>query len=171
VSVRGEHNRAYNRSPVKRGRCESWGCCCHGLLSLGWLRRSTSPGPFYYVETRFSRARLTPFQHNSTSGLTGRQLKPFAIRSNCAHTLCHHRQRPCAMRRWLRDRLRSRLTSGETILMLVPFQPPPPPCVKCGTTTAIAPAFEGGQRVFVVRCPECRHAQTYSLNYDTLREW
>jgi phage terminase large subunit GpA-like protein len=50
------------------------------------------------------------------------------------------------------------------------FQPPPPPCVKCGITTVIAPAFEGGQRVFEVRCPACGHAGTYSLNYGTLCE-
>jgi hypothetical protein len=35
----------------------------------------------------------------------------------------------------------------------------------------LAPAFEGGQRVFVVRCLACGHAGTYSLDYDTLREW
>jgi hypothetical protein len=57
--------------------------------------------------------------------------------------------------------------------MPVPFQPPPPPppCASCGTMTAITPAFEGGQRVFVVRCPACGYAGTYSLDYDTLREW
>jgi hypothetical protein len=48
--------------------------------------------------------------------------------------------------------------------------PPPPPCVKCGTTTVVAPAFEVGQRVFVVRCPACMHSDTYSLDYDTLRK-
>jgi phage terminase large subunit GpA-like protein len=46
--------------------------------------------------------------------------------------------------------------------------PPPPPCVKCGITTVIDPAFEGGQRVFVVRCPACEHRGTYSLDYDAL---
>jgi ABC-type uncharacterized transport system substrate-binding protein len=47
------------------------------------------------------------------------------------------------------------------------FQPPPPPCVKCGVTTVIGPAFEKGQRVFVVRCPVCGHAGTCSLDYDS----
>src|SRR5262249_36171454 len=56
-------------------------------------------------------------------------------------------------------------------VMSLLFQPPPPPCVKCGTTTVIAPAFEEGQRVFVVRCPACGHSGTYSLNYSALREW
>ena len=51
------------------------------------------------------------------------------------------------------------------------FQPPPPPCAKCGVTTVIAHALEEGQRVFVIRCPACGHAGTYSLDYDTLREW
>jgi phage terminase large subunit GpA-like protein len=54
--------------------------------------------------------------------------------------------------------------------MPLPFQPTPPPCVKCGTTTVMAPAFEGGQRVFAVRCPACGGAGTYSLDYDTLRD-
>ena len=54
--------------------------------------------------------------------------------------------------------------------MPLPFQPPPPPCVKCGTATVLAPAFEEGQRVFVVRCPACGGASTYSLDYDTLRD-
>ena len=49
--------------------------------------------------------------------------------------------------------------------------PPPPPCVMCGATTVIAPVYEGGQRVFVVRCPACGGASTYSLDYDTLRKW
>src|SRR5437016_14616390 len=31
------------------------------------------------------------------------------------------------------------------------FQPPPP-CVKCGTATVVAPAFNEAQRDFVVRC-------------------
>jgi hypothetical protein len=35
--------------------------------------------------------------------------------------------------------------------------------VKCGTTTVVAPAFEEGQRAFVVRCPACGRAGTYSL--------
>ena len=48
------------------------------------------------------------------------------------------------------------------------FQPSPPPCVKCGATTVIAPTLEGGQRVFVIRCPACGHAGTYSLDYDAL---
>jgi hypothetical protein len=43
------------------------------------------------------------------------------------------------------------------------FQPSPPPCIKCGTTTVVAPAFEDGQRVFVVRCPACGRACTYSI--------
>ena len=55
--------------------------------------------------------------------------------------------------------------------MAAPFQPLPPPCIKCGTTTLIAPAFEEGQRVFAVRCPACARAGTYSLDYDTLRQW
>jgi hypothetical protein len=46
------------------------------------------------------------------------------------------------------------------------FQPPPPPCVKCGTTTVVAPALKEGQRDFVVRCPACGRAGTYSLNYS-----
>ncbi len=50
------------------------------------------------------------------------------------------------------------------------FQPLPPPCSKCGTTTVVTPAFEKGQRVFVVRCPACGRASTYSLNYGALRE-
>jgi hypothetical protein len=54
--------------------------------------------------------------------------------------------------------------------MPLPFQPRPPPCVKCGTTTVIAPAFEEGQRLFVVRCPGCAHAGGYSLDYVALRE-
>ena len=54
----------------------------------------------------------------------------------------------------------------EPFVMPLPFQPPPPPCVKCGTTTVIAPAFEEGQRVFVVRCPACGRAGTYSLDYN-----
>ena len=59
----------------------------------------------------------------------------------------------------------------QTILMPVRWEPPPPPpCVKCGTTTAIDPVFEQGQRTFVVRCPACRHVHTYSLDYDTLRK-
>ncbi len=48
------------------------------------------------------------------------------------------------------------------------FQPPPPPCVKCGTTTVVDPAFQEGQRAFVVRCPACGRAGTYSLDYSTL---
>ena len=58
---------------------------------------------------------------------------------------------------------------GADVMSLL-FQPPPPPCVKCGTTTVVA-AFEAGQRVFVVRCPACGHAGTYSLNYGARREW
>jgi hypothetical protein len=50
------------------------------------------------------------------------------------------------------------------------FQPPPPPCVTCGVTTVIATASERNQRVFVVRCPACGCAGTYSLDYDTPRE-
>jgi transcription elongation factor Elf1 len=50
------------------------------------------------------------------------------------------------------------------------FQPAPPPCVRCGTTTIVAPAFEEGQRVFAVRCPECGHSFAYSLNYGALRK-
>jgi transcription elongation factor Elf1 len=52
--------------------------------------------------------------------------------------------------------------------MPLPFQPPSPPCVRCGTTTAMAPVVEAQQRVFVVRCPACRHSHTYSLDYDIL---
>jgi hypothetical protein len=59
---------------------------------------------------------------------------------------------------------------GADVMSLL-FQPAPPPCVKCGTTTVIAPVFEEGQRVFVVRCPECGHSGTYSLNYGALRKW
>lgn len=51
------------------------------------------------------------------------------------------------------------------------FQPSPPPCVGCGTTTVVAPAFEEGQRVFMVRCPACGRTGTYSLNYCTPREY
>jgi len=51
------------------------------------------------------------------------------------------------------------------------FQPPPPPCVKCGTTTVVNPALQEGQRVFVIRCPACGRAGTYSLDYSTSREW
>jgi transcription elongation factor Elf1 len=50
------------------------------------------------------------------------------------------------------------------------FQPPPPPCVRCGTTTVVAPAFEEGQRVFAVRCLACGHTGRYSLNYGALRK-
>ncbi len=46
------------------------------------------------------------------------------------------------------------------------FQPAPPPCVRCGTTTVVTPAFEESQRVFVVRCPGCERSATYSLNYS-----
>jgi phage terminase large subunit GpA-like protein len=46
------------------------------------------------------------------------------------------------------------------------FQPSPPPCAKCGTTTVLTPAFEEGQRVFAVRCPACGRAGTYSLDYS-----
>jgi phage terminase large subunit GpA-like protein len=48
------------------------------------------------------------------------------------------------------------------------FQPSPPPCVKCGTTTVVAPAFEEGQRAFAVRCPACGRAGTYSLDYSAI---
>jgi phage terminase large subunit GpA-like protein len=48
------------------------------------------------------------------------------------------------------------------------FQPSPPPCAKCGTTTVLTPAFEEGQRVFVVRCPACGRAGTYTLDYSAL---
>jgi hypothetical protein len=47
------------------------------------------------------------------------------------------------------------------------FQPPPP-CVKCGTITVMVPAFEEGQRVFVIRCPACGRTGTYSLDYARL---
>jgi hypothetical protein len=47
-----------------------------------------------------------------------------------------------------------------------PFQPLPPPCAKCGITTVIDPAVEECQRVFVIRCPACRHVGTYSLDYS-----
>jgi hypothetical protein len=36
------------------------------------------------------------------------------------------------------------------------FQPPPPPCVKCGITTVIAPAFEGGPTGFRGSVPRVR---------------
>src|SRR5207302_3961122 len=48
------------------------------------------------------------------------------------------------------------------------FQPSPPPCAKCGTTTVLTPAFEEGQRVFAVRCPACGRAGTYTLDYSAL---
>ena len=51
------------------------------------------------------------------------------------------------------------------------FQPAPPPCVNCGITTVVGPAFEEGQRVFVIRCPACGRPGTYSLDYDTPCEW
>jgi uncharacterized Zn finger protein len=55
----------------------------------------------------------------------------------------------------------------EAILMPLRHEPlPPPPCVKCGTTTVIAPVFEQRQRTFVVRCAACGHAHTYSLDYQ-----
>ena len=54
--------------------------------------------------------------------------------------------------------------------MTLLFQPAPPPCVKCGIKTVVTPAFEEGQRVFVVRCPECGHTGTYSLNYGASNE-
>ena len=37
-------------------------------------------------------------------------------------------------------------------------------------TTVVTPAFEEGQWVFVVRCPACGRASSYSLNYGALRE-
>src|SRR5512133_1291972 len=64
-------------------------------------------------------------------------------------------------RRWLRDRLRSRLKIREPCVMPLLFQPAPPPCVRCGIMTVVAPAFEEGQRVFVVRCPGCGRSSTY----------
>ncbi len=54
--------------------------------------------------------------------------------------------------------------------MTLLFQPSPPPCAKCATPTVVAPAFEEGQRIFVVRCPACGRSGTYSLNYSTRRE-
>jgi hypothetical protein len=48
------------------------------------------------------------------------------------------------------------------------FQPSPPPCAKCGTTTVLTTAFEEGQRVFVVGCPACGRAGTYTLDYSAL---
>jgi hypothetical protein len=48
------------------------------------------------------------------------------------------------------------------------FQPSPPPCAKCGTMTVLTPAFEERQRVFVVRCPACGRAGTYTLDYSAL---
>jgi transcription elongation factor Elf1 len=45
------------------------------------------------------------------------------------------------------------------------FQPSPPPCASCGTTTVMTPAFEEGQRIFEVRCQACGRSATYSLNY------
>jgi hypothetical protein len=71
-------------------------------------------------------------------------------------------------RRCPRDQSRSRLKAREPLIMPLLFQPPPPPCVKCGTTTVIAPAFEEGQRLFVVRCPACGRTGTYSLDYARL---
>jgi hypothetical protein len=71
-------------------------------------------------------------------------------------------------RRCPRDQSRSRLKAREPLIMPLLFQPPPPPCVKCGTTTVIAPAFEEGQRVFVVRCPACGRTGAYSLDYARL---
>jgi len=71
-------------------------------------------------------------------------------------------------RRCPRDQSRSRLKAREPLIMPLLFQPPPPPCVKCGATTVIAPAFEEGQRVFVVRCPACGRTGTYSLDYARL---
>jgi hypothetical protein len=59
-------------------------------------------------------------------------------------------ERPVALRR-----------RGSRCVMALLFQPPPPPCVKCGTMTLVAPAFEVDQRVFVVRCPACE--RTYVL--------
>ncbi len=54
--------------------------------------------------------------------------------------------------------------------MTLLFRPSPPPCAKCGTMTVVAPAFDEGQRIFVVRCPACGRSGTYSLNYSTRRE-
>ena len=54
--------------------------------------------------------------------------------------------------------------------MTLLFQPAPPPCAKCGTATVVAPAFEEGQRNFVVRCPACGRSSNYSLNYSAQRE-
>jgi endogenous inhibitor of DNA gyrase (YacG/DUF329 family) len=50
------------------------------------------------------------------------------------------------------------------------FQPSPPPCAKCGTTTVLTPAFEEGQRVFAVRCPACGRAGTYTLDYSAIAQ-
>jgi hypothetical protein len=57
---------------------------------------------------------------------------------------------------------------GAKRVMPLLFQPSPPPCAKCGTTTVLTPAFEEGQRVFVVRCPACGRAGTYTLDYSAL---
>src|SRR5690242_5290257 len=73
-------------------------------------------------------------------------------------------------RRWLRDPSSSRLKIREPMVMPLLFQPAPPPCVRCGITTVVTPAFEEGQRVFVVRCPGCGHSGTYSLNYGAGRK-
>jgi len=45
------------------------------------------------------------------------------------------------------------------------FSPPPPPCVRCGKMTVILLPVREGQRVFVVQCPACKRAGTYSLDY------
>jgi hypothetical protein len=58
----------------------------------------------------------------------------------------------------------------EPIVMPLLFQPAPPPCVRCGIKTVVTPAFEEGQRAFVVRCPGCGHSGMYSLNYSSLRK-
>ena len=95
----------------------------------------------------------------------------FAASVNQAHTVIITDSDLEIRRRWQRDQPRSRLQKLEPGVMPLKFQPPSPPCVKCGITTVIAPAFKGGHRVFVVRCPARKHAATYSLDNDTLRAW
>ena len=60
--------------------------------------------------------------------------------------------------------------SGSRCVMALLFQPAPPPCVRCGIKTVVTPAFEDGQRAFVIRCPGCGHSGMYSLNYSALRK-
>ena len=48
------------------------------------------------------------------------------------------------------------------------FQPSPPPCAKCGTTTVLTPAFEEGQRVSRFDAQRAGRAGTYTLDYSAL---